>query len=85
MEFLEIIFNYKDSLIEAEIYPDEDHNHKDKLFPIHLNGSYSFTLKLNEDDSWNVMSEPDGTVPPVEDELLKILTGYLKWEVNHVA
>ena len=63
MELIEIIFNYRGALIEAEIYPEE--NCKGLLYPVSLNGTYSFTLCLNVEDGWSVMRESDGAIPHI--------------------
>jgi hypothetical protein len=83
MELIEIIFNYKGALIEAEIYPED--NCKGLLYPVNLNGVYSFTLSFNDEEGWNVMRESDGMIPVVEDELFGLISRQLKWELNHVA
>jgi len=84
MEFIEILFNYRGALIEAEIRPEEDC--KGMLYPIHLNGGYSFTISYNEDEEeWSIMRESDGTIPAVEDELFKIISKQLKWELMHAV
>jgi len=83
MKLIEMIFNYRGALIEAEICEEE--NCLGLLYPISLNGRYCFTICFNDDEGWSVMRERDGNTPVVEDELFKLIYRQLKWELSHAA
>jgi len=83
MELIEIIFNYRGALVEVQIYPGNDY--RGFIYPVDINGKYSFTLCFNDNDEWVVMRESDGIVPSVDDELFRMILKQLKWELNHAA
>ena len=81
MELIEIIFNYRGTLIEVQIYPENDL--RGVFYPVDINGKHAFTLAFNDD--WTIMRESNGLVPQVEDALFRMILKQLKWELNHAT
>ncbi len=82
MQLIEIIFNYKGTMIEAEMRPQTDCC--EKYYIVELNGRYAYTLNYNEERKWLVINdESDQSLPFIEEGFLQMLTSQLNWEFNY--
>ncbi len=80
-ELMEIIFNYKGTIIEVEMRPQKDCY--GKFYIVELNGRYAYTLHYDDEGKWLVVNGNDQSLPFVEEGFLQMLTGQLDWEFNY--
>ena len=80
---IQINFNYLGAIVEACINPEE--TIRGTIYPVEMNGNYSFTLFNNEDDEWTILKEDDATIPFVESDLYEKIVKKLKYELMYAA
>ena len=80
MELIEIIFNYKGTLIEAEIRPEKDCF--GAFYLVELNGNYAYTLHCADNGKWVAIDQKDQSMPMIEGSFLQMLTNQLDWELK---
>ncbi len=69
MNSILFILKYGGVPVDINVYTEE--HILGTIYPININGSYRFTLLMNEEEDWMVLRESDGKVPVVEDDLLR--------------
>jgi len=79
---IEIIFNYKGILIEAEIRPGKDCY--GSFYVVDLNGNYAYTLHCDA-GIWIAVNKNDGSLTQIDNDFLQILTRQLSWEINRLS
>lgn len=83
MEIIEITVQYAGAPIEVKLYPEE--NFLGTLYPVEMEGKYSFTLSYDEDDTWSVLREPNGRTPEIDAELFNKILKNLQHRLRYAA
>jgi hypothetical protein len=77
-ELIEINFDYKGSIVEAEIHRGKDGY--GMFYTVFLKCKYAYTLHYSENGKWLLVNESDNSLSLVEGYFLQMLTRQLSWE-----
>jgi hypothetical protein len=83
MEMIEMNVNYAGGTVHVSLSP-EDH-FLGTIYPVELNGNYTFTICFDEEQNWVIMREPNGLTPDVDNDLLRNILKKLEQQLRYAA
>ncbi|MEO6316586.1 MAG: hypothetical protein ABIU63_02565 [Chitinophagaceae bacterium] len=83
MKSIEIKFRYWGDMVRASVFQQEDA--RGVVYPIKLNGDYSFTLRYDSEKEWLIEQEKDGVTPRIDKELLNRILKPLESKLKYAA
>ena len=83
MKTISMNINYGGTQVKVRLYTDQDC--RGIIYPVEMDGNYSFTLFCNEEEEWDIMREGNGITPHVENELFGIIVKKLEYQLRYAA